>query len=1252
LMANNGHISNNDKGVNIDLLYGQLHASALTDININEVNGNMLFDIIKSSSGKVTLSTQNGSVIDINGELVDIIANELYINTNNIDGSLNLNISDSTELNTSNNASITGSTGDLIGNIGGSFLYSDITARNVDLFVKEKVELTNGFIFGNVNINNTNSETPALSGVEAGESVNNFVIYGDLSVNSTNDINILGDILSSVTLSGNNVAITELGDVSINSINTNNNAVISSVNSSIIDSSVDESSNVSGLNISLSSFGSIIGGIGDQGDADIDIDLIDNGLLTAMSLSGDVCINEINGDLYINSIDAGNNNVYINSDKGIYDGNVSSTEAKIKGNSISLIAGIDGSIGSADIDGVLEIDTSIDGFLTAIAETGSVYIKEVGYEPTINVSEVKAKNEVFLHADWKIQNFDGATISATDDNSIITLITDDTKLFDDNANTGGTITTGSNGIVIIGRESDGDIYASYEGPDNLIHPLSGETTYVTTRELNTICSNYIELDPKNGEGIWDDAPSLNIIIDDDYDFLNHPVDVGEGTIYILRETAGILILGGYIDGIGIITQTEIDNITADNILLGNVLDPTDYTFGDTIQINLLDPDFSQTSSTNGPSNVTLVTSGSIIDGDINVEGYLRANNLTLIADSNNDSSGGIGSNLPGENIDIALEPGATLNAQANNNIRIDERIGHMMLDKVISYQGSVDLRSYKNIIDYNNNSEANVIAGKDVYLQAGNYSLDRQYIGSADNFIEIDSAVNGNGYLSAFAGYIYIEEIAGNLNINRVVGKEISGVLESNKAAQMVVLKASDINANNGHGANILDFDIQKENLASDFNIHAIDLTLEAKYGSIGTGSLNDNGDIDLYGTNDTLFKAVAGTDDLYNEAETINIYLYGTDGGGEDLSVPGSLEAGAAIVTNDQSTVSLMTNRYILSGGSNLATDIEAKNIILSAGYGIGDGPYILTVKLLGNDGYLSAYGSTAGSNRVAITSVGDMRIKEIQGKYIQLTAIDGSITNAKLIGTNISKDSYKEGGSVTLTATNGNIGEVSNPIQLCMENSFIISKSGGDTYLNNTDTGGTIGVMQSYAGGDYQLTATNSIGLKNDTGLPTALLAEGDISLTSNVDIYDYTTSNAVLIQGNNINLSSTGNIGYNASYGIRYLDIKSAGALSVNSGSRTYLKFIDNINVDSINSVSSVVIYGTGDINLGNINAVNALIRIDTTGGIYNSTSSNSNIIGKDISLYADTSIGTIDNYLNIQYTGLAPVFEAPEIFINIK
>lgn len=1254
LKADNAFIGNSSNTVNIDTLSGSLQAIAKQDINITEIDGNLSLNLLKSTSGNVYLTALDGSIVSINNTTPAIIAKNALINTDSVLDYLNLQISGTTTINANNSAAISGKTGNLTVNSSGTFDYRSINANDIFITSGGNTTLYDGNITGNVKIVN-NSSNITSPNVKIGNTLTDVIINGDLDVYSSGDIFAQGTIDGTITAQGLNIIVFELDNVSLNHILANKSVTLTSINAKILDSSTDENANILAKNILLSSEALNSGGVGTEDTGDININLLEGGSVKADSLSGNIYLTEINGDLIVDKVQANNNDVYLKAEKNVIGLNDNGYEANIFASSLFLTAGSNGNIGLDSNTGLLLIQTLDDGKLFASAPGGNIYIKETGFEPTLITDVVEAQDEIYLQANWKIQNFEGSTISTSADFSTITLVTDDTKLFDDFTNTGGTISTGLNGIVTIERETAGDIYGSYEGLDNLNHPIPGETTFVTTRELGTINSEYVEIVAQEGSEIWGNAPSLNIIIDDDYDFLNHPVDVADGTIYILRKTDGILTLGGYIDGIGFITQDEINNIKADNIMLGNVLDSNEWIFGDTIAIHLIDPDFSNNSSLGGPANVTLITSGSILDIDLTAETGLKAKNLTMIADCYQKGSGSIGNLESSGDIDIDLLENGALTAKAYDGILIQETNGALLLDKVESVNSFVDLSAIGDIIDNNNDSNINVKAANYINLMAGSYYDDTYRIGSSNNFVEIDSATSGNGYLSATAKYIYLEEIVGDLMINKIAGKIYPTNPDTHKAASVVYLKANDSSANDNHGAGIYDFDIINEDPVKDYNIHAIDLILEAKYGSIGSGDNYGNGDIDLYGANITNLRAEAGTLDINEESETINIYLYGTVAGGEVMSILGTPEYGAAIKTNENSTVSLRTNTYLFAGNNDDIVDIEAQTINLYAGYKIGETGLnvgrTVTIKLLGDNGYLNAYVPTTSSEKVAINSSGDMRINEVSGKYIILNAIDGSILNAKADGPNIAKESYKDAGSVRLTATGGSIGTLDNPIEIKMQNSYIITTSDKGTYLNNTESEGFLGIQNSVSGGDYSLKSFNNIMLRRDSGQPPSIVAtNGNLNLSSSGDIYDYSISSSVLVSAKTINLNAGGNIGYNSINGTKYVDIQASEGLSLSSGKVTYVKLFDDTNLNSLISGGNVIIYSNADINLGVIDALNSNIKIDTTGSIYNSSLSEYNVIGKDITLIAAESIGTDTDYLNILYSGVSPVYTAPEVYVD--
>jgi filamentous hemagglutinin family protein len=1178
------------------------NASVTVDKNvtIEAQKGNVFIDgsITAGNDRSQYLMVRNNGSIDPSSNLIPEIANgQIYINKDTI-----------------------------IGGEGGT-----ITISGKKVQGKGSLSVTGGN--GNVNIINNSSHNLNIDTLQVAEgtpgsiTINNKPVtsrYDKISVNINNNegpegINITNNSSSDVLLSG--LLSSTKGDVLIN----NNSGNI--LNAAGTDEQIIQAKHIA-LNAS---------GIGQSPSQTVNIDTINGGNLTAISSQSDIYVSELSGDLYVNSVQA-KGNVYLSSAGSILDGNTVSEEAKISGNALTLIAGETGNIGNNTPEGILEIETT--DKLTAMAEGGSIYLKETGPEPTVIVDTLKAKDNIYLHADWKIQNFEGSSITTTANNSKITLITDDTKLFDDATNTGGTIQTGSDGYVSIERTTPGDIHASYQGDDNLYHPSSGETTFVTTRELSTISTGFVEIIAHQGQEIWGDTQDLNIIIDDDYDFLSNPVNVENGIIHILRKTDGILTLGGTIDDIGVITQNEINNITADDILLGNVLDPSIWEYGNTIEIRLLSPDFSTTSSTSGASNVTLITSGNIIDANPSSTTPLLAKNLNLVAGA--AGSGSIGG--PGtQTIDIQLVEDGSLSATATDDINVTHYNSDMLLDKVHSETGNVQLTSMQGILDANGD-DVNVIAAKDITLTA--YPLSN--IGTETDFIEINSATSGTGSVSAQGSNIYLNEIEGDLNINQIANGRYF--------ANYVYLKASDSN-----GASILDYDISSD---STYNIRAYTTSLEAKYGSIGSGGIGDNGDIDIQAYDlAVLEKIEAGTAEGFTDPVTINIQHNGG-------SSARALRIGE-IISNEYSTVNISTNGEIIDSEltDNPDVDITANIINLSSARGIGYGyvrennTYVnsmIDIKLIGENPLLN----TTFLDILRLTSDGDMHLGNLTSTTTSSTSsmllisrngsiLDGLKTGEANIQAPWTTPLVHIEAIESTSGYGGYIGSQENPVVLNItsgSNDYVKTVSNNDTFLKNINTSGQLQIMTSTSGGNYSLESDNTVSLIRNPNSTPAILSAGDIYIKTNSLVSDYITpsyNEEVLIEGHNINIVANDSIGAPL---VGDIDIICYGSLSATSAGNIYFDSPLDIQVDSIIANGVVSITSGESITLGEITTSGDVNLLATGSVTAISDPGVINISSADIVITAGETIGTELQPIEVlSSTGIVTA-DAPEVYVN--
>ena len=1207
---------------------------SLTGISVGTIENNVIINgfVIADSSADMNItgsvgeyvSATSGNDMNITGTVGKYVS-ATSGNDMNITGSVGEYVSATSR----NDMNITGSVGEYVSATSGNDM-------NITGSVGEYVSATSG---NDMNI--TGSVGEYVSATSGNDMTVTGIIGDYFEGNSLNNLNLTGIIGTTVTAVASDVSIYEYDDVNLKWVIATNNVDITSDGGSIIDSRIEEEANITANTINLWATDNI-------GDAKLsDLNIISENEVNAYSDMGNIHLSENDADILIGNINANVGDVTLQSAGNILD----TIDSLVSGYDLALYAGFNSSIGSNVSDGALKIETKADGTLTAIAPEGNVYIHEIGDNETIIVDTVQAKDEIYLRADWKLQNFEGATISTTAENSLITLLTDDTKLYDDNTESGGSISTGAGGKILISRTSAGDIYAGYTGLDNELHPEPGETTYVTTRELNMISSEYVELFAPEGEEIWESVEELNIIIDDDYNFIAHPVDVADGAIYILRATDGILTLGGYIDGIGVITQEEIDNITANDILLGNVLNPTKYKFGDTTEIRLISPDFSHTSSTGEASNVTLSTSGSILDySDTGQQVY--AKNLTLIADCYDDGTGAIGMDSSGNVNYIDIYLSGELNAKATENINLFQK-QHLNEDNILnlgtveSTQGSVSLylgaglvgttsnpdRNYVNVLLDANGDTDNIIAANNInltVLRTYKYSsVQRKLgsIGSEEDFIEINSATSGSGAVTSTSTYIYLNETEGDLNLNTI--NSYNNVFEG-----IVYLKATDSN-----GANITDAN-NNISSSSTYNILSEVTTLEASYGSIGSGELRGTGAINLYGR--TKLTAIAGNE--LDEPATVSFDHFGSFSGSTPVLIN-------SIQTNENSTVNFFTLYDSLADNftdldNNI--DIKAKYINLGIGGNIGnyyDVNYNTTrTARLEIDIAYGGYLNTSATELIYMAANTDIPLYEVK---LNSNNANGAINLASLNNGNVFNVRPDEKANIiasSIKCTPGiilagnNIGSLEKPVQLDIntgDRDYLQTTSAGSTYINNQNEIGAIQIGFSSSGGEYHLTSANDIMLlRVESPDQATVKAAGSVYLNSEANIYDnqsfvyFSYNEKALIKSDNITLQAGGYIGTDEISDIEIENYTEGAAviLNVNSltGDNIIIKSYSDIELGEIISYDGIEKYGD--------------VQLETSGSIItNTTYPAINITGNNIDLTATNVIGSESNPVIIDSSG---------------
>jgi len=217
---------------------------------------------------------------------------------------------------------------------------------------------------------------------------------GTVTIDSTTDINLAGPIRNAV----GTVTLSTQGDINQLSL------------SGVLQSE----------NITLNSTGSV-----GSSDAAIRTDLL-AGTLNATTINGSIYLNELNGDLRLGVITAGNGDIVASADMNL----LAASGSLLTGTSVELNAR-NGSIGSAGAGNAIRVDTDAvnGGGLNGWA-TGDIYLEET-------VGDLNLESLIALNGDVQLKVTDGGLFDvnnrSTADTRAISLLT---KLWNDMALTG------------------------------------------------------------------------------------------------------------------------------------------------------------------------------------------------------------------------------------------------------------------------------------------------------------------------------------------------------------------------------------------------------------------------------------------------------------------------------------------------------------------------------------------------------------------------------------------------------------------------------------------------------------------------------------------------------------------------------------------------------------------------------------------------------------------------------------------------
>lgn len=384
LIANNGQII-----TSIDSI-GIVNVLANNSINIQELVGDLNLDVAESIDGNILFDVINGSINDINGTNLNVIANNAQLTANNITNTLDFNVLDSSTINLTSNASISGHTGSLNTTTGGSFVSVDLNTNDSNLTVAGDISLSNtqsngtfnaqaggDFLSNNLTAGSTNlniSDDTSLTDTQLAGSLNaeigGVLISNNLTADSTN-LNAIGNTtLTDTQLAGSL-------DAEVGGILTTNNLTAGSTNLNILGDTSLTDTQLTG------SMDAEVGGMLTSNNltaGTTNLNIAGNTSLIDTQLTGSLNA-EVVGILTSNNLTSGSTNITVEGDANFVDtqiGNnftlttnknltadnmqIAGTATVIAKESVNINGKIDGAINidSYDLDLNLDSDIKID----------------------------------------------------------------------------------------------------------------------------------------------------------------------------------------------------------------------------------------------------------------------------------------------------------------------------------------------------------------------------------------------------------------------------------------------------------------------------------------------------------------------------------------------------------------------------------------------------------------------------------------------------------------------------------------------------------------------------------------------------------------------------------------------------------------------------------------------------------------------------------------------------------------------------
>jgi len=362
LISNNEAIGSTAGALNVrSYNKGLFTADAKKLIKVTATSGDLSVNYIKTTGGDLVLKMVSGYIDNGNPTDTNITAQNANIDAANILNKLKFNVASSTTLNTNQDTSITGTTGDLNATTGRDF-YAETLATN------------------NVKINSSRNTT-----------IHDTATSGNADITSTNDINIDGSIAGIIDFMSTNADFTaNFGDANLHSINTSNDTRLTIKEGSILDSNSTGNATIIANNLTMSANKGNIGTDNNVLKTDLQGGMLNS---SAKDLTN---ITETTGDINLDLVKS-NDIQLVATDGSIIDGVITGNNNFEAGNNITLKAS-KGSIGKSGSP----VNLTIDGLLDASAK-GLVNLNATNGDVKVT-SAVSADDDLIMTADGSILN--------------------------------------------------------------------------------------------------------------------------------------------------------------------------------------------------------------------------------------------------------------------------------------------------------------------------------------------------------------------------------------------------------------------------------------------------------------------------------------------------------------------------------------------------------------------------------------------------------------------------------------------------------------------------------------------------------------------------------------------------------------------------------------------------------------------------------------------------------------------------------